>query len=177
MYNSQPRPRWRGFSFALHRHGAGLLFLPGGVSASYNRLRLSFCRQCNLYHHNAKTVYRALQGLFRWFALFQRIQYGSRTSRLYTTCAAPEGIPSSAAPPPIPDTTAEPGGCTSQHSRPIIIMYIRVQRCAPVIDSCQAVQHSADHASGGGTVQRQGHGGRRGTTGGYRRIPFRAFAR
>jgi len=23
-----PRPRWRGFSFALHRHGAGLLFFP-----------------------------------------------------------------------------------------------------------------------------------------------------
>lgn len=69
------------------------------------------------------------------------------------------------------------GRCTGETCPPTIIMYIRVQRCAPVVDLCQAVQHSADHASGGGTVQRQGHGGRRGTTSGCRRISFRAFAR
>jgi hypothetical protein len=45
----------------------------------------------------------------------------------------------------IPDAT--PGRWTAQHSRPIIIMYIRVQRCAPVMDPCQTVQHIADHAS------------------------------
>lgn len=69
------------------------------------------------------------------------------------------------------------GRCTGATCPPTIIMYIRVQRCAPVVDLCQAVQHSADHASGSGTVQWQGHGGRCGTTGGYRRISFLAFAR
>ena len=38
------------------------------------------------------------------------------------------------------------GRYAGQHSRPIIIRYIRVR---PVIDPCPAVQHSADHASGG----------------------------
>lgn len=63
----------------------------------------------------------------------------------------------------------------------------------PVIDPCQTVQHTADHAipagsapavcgslasdTPGGAVQRQGRGGRRGTIGGYRRSSFRAFAR
>lgn len=65
------------------------------------------------------------------------------------------------------------GRCTGATCPPTIIMYIRVQRCAPVVDLCQAVQHSADHASGGGTVQRQGHGGRRGTTSG---LPPRLFS-
>ena len=42
------------------------------------------------------------------------------------------------------DTTATPGHCAGQHSRPIIIRYIRVQ-------------HTANHASGGGvsTDQRE----------------------
>lgn len=35
---------------------------------------------------------------------------------------------------------------------PIIIRYIRVQGCAPVMDPCPAVQYSADHASGGGSL-------------------------
>lgn len=39
------------------------------------------------------------------------------------------------------------GRCTGQRSRSIIIMYIRVQGCAPVVDPCQTVQHSADYAS------------------------------
>lgn len=39
------------------------------------------------------------------------------------------------------------GRCTGATCPPTIIMYIRVQRCAPVVDLCQAVQHSADHAS------------------------------
>ena len=39
---------------------------------------------------------------------------------------------------PIPDTSTTPGRCTAQHSRTIIIMYIRVQQCAcyrPMPDS------------------------------------------
>lgn len=37
---------------------------------------------------------------------------------------------------------------------PIIIRYIRVQRCISVIDPCPAVYHSADHASGDGSARR-----------------------
>lgn len=35
---------------------------------------------------------------------------------------------------------------------PIIIMYIRGQGCAPVMDPCQTVQHTADHASPAGSA-------------------------
>lgn len=72
--------------------------------------------------------------------------------RLYTACDTPEGIPSSAAPPHIPRYHRRAVRCTGQHSRPIIIRYIRVQRCAPVIDPCQTVQHIADHASPAGSA-------------------------
>lgn len=44
------------------------------------------------------------------------------------------------------------GRRTGQRSRPIIIRYIRAQRCAPVIDPCQTVQHTADHASPAGSA-------------------------
>ena len=44
------------------------------------------------------------------------------------------------------------GRCTGQRSRSIIIMYIRVQGCAPVVDPCQTVQQIADRASPAGSV-------------------------
>lgn len=49
--------------------------------------------------------------------------------RLYTACDTPEGIPSSAAPPQIPDTRRNAGRRTGQRSRPIIIRYIRARPC------------------------------------------------
>ena len=88
--------------------------------------------------------------------------------------------------------------------RPIIIKYIRVQRCAPAVDPCPAVQHIADHASPAGSaptvcgslasvasgapadgstsppgraVQQQGHSERAEPLAACRRISFRAFAR
>ena len=86
------------------------------------------------------------------------------------------------------------GRCTGQHSRPIIIMYIRVR---PVMYLCQTVQRIADHASPAGStsppVQGQpgglrsgtlhpagqsngrAHGGRRGTTGGLSPHLFSGF--
>jgi hypothetical protein len=90
---------------------------------------VAFVPSMQLYRLNSKTVYRTLQGFFRRFALFQRTQYSSHTSRLYTACTTLEGIPSSAAPPPMPRYHRHAGRCTGQHSRPIIIRYIRAQRC------------------------------------------------
>ena len=57
------------------------------------------------------------------------------------------GHHSAAAPPAYTRYHRHAGRCTSQHSRPIIIRYIRVQQCAPVIDPCQTVQHTTDHSS------------------------------
>lgn len=44
------------------------------------------------------------------------------------------------------------GRCTGATCPPTIIMYIRVQRCAPVVDLCQAVQQIADRASPAGSA-------------------------
>lgn len=123
-------PTLAGFFFCLaSTRCRAFLFAQRRVShiQAFTAQSVSFMQ---LYRQNAKTVYRALQRLFRLFALFQRTQYSSHTSRLYAACVAPEGIPSSAAPPPIPGYRRHAERCTGQHSRPIIIRYIRVQGCA-----------------------------------------------
>ena len=75
-------------------------------------------------------------------------------------------------------------------------IYIKAQRCAPAINPCQTVQHTANHASPAGSrcfsrlalawhrvsLALAWHcafflARRRGTIGGFRRISFRAFAR
>lgn len=87
------------------------------------------------------------------------------------------------APAPIPDTTATPGRYTGQHIRLIIIMYIRVRRCYVSMPARRGLYASHArrlaiwHPPPGGAVWQQVRGGRRGTTGGLRRISFRAFAR
>jgi hypothetical protein len=85
-----PRPRWRGFSFALHRHGAGLFFLPGGVSASHNRLRMSFCRQCNY----TTTTPKPFTGLYRGFSVdFPYFSaYNTAAAQAAYTTAAPDAV-------------------------------------------------------------------------------------
>ena len=53
-HKKQPRPRWRGFSFALHRHGAGLLFCPATIQPHTSVYRV-FCRVNAIYTaHTAK---------------------------------------------------------------------------------------------------------------------------
>lgn len=69
------------------------------------------------------------------------------------------------------------GRCTGQHSRPIIIRYIRVQGCATVTDPRQTVQHIADQASPAEQSSSKSAAERRGTIGGLRRSSFRASAR
>ena len=68
----------------------------------------------------------------------KRLQYHTRHAGAHHSAAAP---------PAHTRYHRHAGRCTGQHSRPIIIRYIRAQRCAPVIDPCQTVQHIADHAS------------------------------
>ena len=140
-------PTLAGFFFCLaSTRCRAFLFAQRRVShiQAFTAQSVSFMQ---LYRQNAKTVYRALQRLFRLFALFQRTQYSSRASRLYTACATLEGIPSSVAPPQIPNTTATPDAVQLSTAAYYNNVYIRVQGCAPVVDPCQTVQHIADHAS------------------------------
>nr|DAH47496.1 MAG TPA: hypothetical protein [Caudoviricetes sp.] len=101
-------PTWRGFSFALH------LLRVQGFYFARRRIRptqaftTSFLPSMQLYHINHKTVYKALQRRFRRFDPFQRIQYSSHTSRLYTACATLERITAPLHLQRIPDTTATP---------------------------------------------------------------------
>lgn len=67
-----------------------------------------------------------------------------------TSCKALEDIQASPAPPPIPDTTATPDAAQDRAAAYYNNIYRGVCRCVPVMDPCQAVQHIADHASGGG---------------------------
>ena len=124
------------------RHGAGLLFFPGGVSATRKRLQLLFCPtpkastglyssvSVNLTHSSAHNT-AATQAAYTHLH-----PAGWHTVKRYT-CT---------------DTRyyRRAGRCTGQRSPPpIIIRYIRVR---PVIDPCPAVQHGADHASGSGSA-------------------------
>lgn len=79
----------------------------------------------------------ALQWLFLRFAKFYRHKYKTNTSGYNTTCSTLERIAAPQHLQRIPNTTATHGRCTAQRSRPIIIMYIRVQGCAAVMDPCQ----------------------------------------
>lgn len=103
-------PTLAGLFFCLASTRCRAFFFARQCISCTQAFTVAFIPSMQLYSQNAKTVYRALQRLFRVFALFQRTQYSSHTSRLYTACATLEGIPSSAAPPQIPDTTATPDG-------------------------------------------------------------------
>lgn len=187
-FHIPPRPRWRGFSFALHRHGAGLFFLPGNISFTHKRSQRIFCYQCNFY--TAQTS-KAFTGLYRGFSVdlphSSVQQYSSYTNRLYTACYTLDSIPSSAAPPPIPDTTATPDAIQVSAAA----YYNKVYKGATYRKPCQPgggldTFHAwlnpwrrislalARHTSG---IMFSSWHGRRGTTSGYRRVSFRAFAR
>lgn len=129
----KPRPRWRGFSFALH-----LLRVQGFCFAllQYRRIQAftaCFVPSMQLYHPFRKAVHRSLQGLFLKFAQFYRRVYQTGTSGYSTSCATLERLPAPGRPPTHTRYHRHAGRCTGQHSRPIIIMYIRVQRRAPVM--------------------------------------------
>ena len=154
-----------------------------------------------LYHSCSYTTHTVKQrtGLYRRFScnLPHSTAANNRPTQADIILPAPRWSvsqrPNSAQ---IPDTTATPGRCTGQHIRPIIIRYIRVQGCAPVMDPCQTVQHITDHASPVGSrylprlaltwhrvsLALAWHcafflAQQRGTIVGYRRSSFRAFAR
>ena len=84
-------PKLAGLFFCLaSAEGAGLFFLPGGVSASHNRLRMSFCRQCNY----TTTTPKPFTGLYRGFSVdFPYFSaYNTAAAQAAYTTAAPDAV-------------------------------------------------------------------------------------
>lgn len=131
--------------------GAGLLFLSCCNTDAYKCLQRVLYRPCSYTTHAAKQhtwLYRGFSGHLPYFVpIIRRCILLCRTA-----CATLERITAPQHLQCIPDTNATPGRCTGQHSRPIIIRYIRVQGCPPVMDLCQTVQQTADHASPAGSA-------------------------
>ena len=111
-----------------------------------------FIPSMQLYRQRYKTAHRTLQVRFRQFDPFHRIQYQTGKSGYNVACVTLERITAPQHLQHIPDTRRCAGRCTGQRSCPIIIRYIRVQLCAPAIDPCQTVHHSADHANPAGSA-------------------------
>jgi hypothetical protein len=162
------------------------------VSATRKRLQRPFCRPCNYTAQTPKPFTELYSGVS------VDLPYSSARNAANTQTACAPTAPRWRAyrqAQHLPQYQIPPQHRTLYRAgqSPIIIRYIRVQLCAPVMDPCQTVQHIADHASPATcdlapvssqgvpstrrAVQQQRRGGRRGTIDGYRRISFRAFAR
>lgn len=167
-----PRPRWRGFSFALHPDTVQGFYFAQMQYSPKQAFTACFAVSMQLYRPRHKTAHGALQRLFLQLHLFNRPQYQTDTTSHCTACATLEGIHTPRRFAPIPDTTATHGRYTGQHSQPIIIMYIRGHTMpARRRGSGQGGRSGTLHPAG------QSNGGRCGTIGGFRRSSFRAFAR
>ena len=175
----QPRPRWRGFSFALHPTRCRAFILSRCNTASYKRLQRVLCRQCNYTAH----VIKRRTVLYSGFSCdcTRSITHDTRPTKaaIIQTCGTLERVQEPQRLQHIPDTTATPGRCTGQHSPPIIIRYIRGGRpCQPggvsMLPTPGGLQSGTLHPVGQSSSR---GGGRSGTIGGSRRISFRAVAR
>lgn len=135
------------------------------------------------------TPQNSTQGFTRAFPAIYRVSsplFGRCIMLFCTVFKALEGIPAHKAPSTDTRYNRHAGRCTGQHSRPIIIRYIRVQGHAPADGSAsppvqgQPVDLQSSTVSvwrplPGGVVQRQGCSGRRGTIDGSRRSSFSGF--
>lgn len=135
---SPPRPRWQGFSFALHPDPVQGFYFAQMQYSPIQAFTACFVPSMQLYYPRHKTAYRALQRRFLRLRPLNCPRYQTNTSGYNTTCTTPEGIPAPGRAQPILDTTATPGRCTGQHRPPIIIRYIRRCRGAPCCGSMPA---------------------------------------
>ena len=170
----QPRPRWRGFSFALHPDTVQGFLLPGCNTAPYKRLQRALPCQCKLYRLRHETAHRSLQRRFLRLYPLNRLLYQPDTSDYNTTCDTLERLPASGRPQPIPDTTATRDAVQVSTAAYYNKVYKRVQhiadhaspagsRCFPRPAACSLAPGqrsgrtgSARHTPPGGAVQRQG---------------------
>lgn len=169
-----PRPRWRGFSFALHPDTVQGFCFARIQHSPMQAFTTCFVPSMRLYRTRHKIAHRALQWLFLRLRPLNRPRYQIDASDYNTTCATLEGITA----PEALNRYRIPPPRRTLHRPAQTVYYNKVYK-------------RADHASGGGSarrlavwrpppgraVQQQERGGRRGTIGGFRRISFRAFAR
>lgn len=130
-----PRPRWRGFSFALH-----LLRVQGFYFAllQYSHIQAftaCFAPSMQLHRPRHKTAHKALQRLFLRLHQLNRHRYQTDTSGYNTICATLEHAHAPGRPPAHTRYHRHAGRCTGQHRPPIIIRYIRGFRGAPCYGS------------------------------------------
>lgn len=125
-----PRPRWRGFSFALHLLRVQGFYFSMLQCSPIQAFTARFAPSMQLCRPRRKTAHRALQVLFLRFTTLYRRKYQTYTIGYNTACTTLEHITAPQHLQHIPDTSATPGRCTGQHRPPIIIRYIRVQGCA-----------------------------------------------
>ena len=170
------------------RFGGVFLFCPFEIQP-----RTSVCSAFCVVHAKFTTsdaksftgLCRSFSGYLPHFAPVIRL----RILLCCTSCKALEDIQASAAPPPIPDTTATPDAAQDRAAAYYNNIYRGACRCVPVMDSCQTARHNADHASPakvstistpGISLARVRHHAfflarQRGTIDGRRRIPFSGF--
>lgn len=200
MQQSTP-PTLAGLFFCLaSAEGAGLLFCPAAIQP-HTSVYSAFC---SVHAVIPTTPQNGAQGFTMAFPEICPIltpQIPNQHNKPLHSLRHAGAHHNAAAPPAHTRRQRHAGRCAGQHSRPIIIRYIRVQRCAPVMDPCQTVQRIAGHASPAGSryfprpavcslapgqpdklhpagqSSSRKRGGRRGTIDGYRRTSFRAFAR
>lgn len=139
-----------GFFFCLaSAEGAGLLFCPATIHPiqAFTAHSVPLMR---LYHPRRKTAHRTLQGLFLLFVTLCRC-YVAGSSGYIVPPALRWSVSQRRSTSSVYQYHHNAGRCTTQRRPPIIIRYIRVQGCAPVMDPCQTVQQIADHASPAGS--------------------------
>lgn len=150
LIKCSPGQQWPGFSFALHRHGAGLLFCPAAIQP-HTSVYSAFCAV------NAITIH----------AIKQHTELCRGFSCDCTRSTAHDTKPTQAAIiPPAPRWSVSQRRNTSSTYQipaprrtlyrsaqpPIIIRYIRVQEgYAPVMNPRQTVQQIAGRASPAGS--------------------------
>ena len=133
-----PRPRWRGFSFALHPTRCRAFIFARMQYSPIQAFTACFAVSMQLYRPRRKTAHRVLQGLFLRLHPFNHLQYQTDKSGYNTICDALEGVTAPEAPP----------AHTRYHRHAETLD--RPAQAAYYNKVYKRMQHIADHASGGG---------------------------
>lgn len=185
-----PRPRWRGFSFALYPTRCRVFILPGCNTATNKPLQHVLPCPCN-YTANATKQRTGLYSGFSCDCSRSTVYYTRPTKaaiippvprwRAYTR---PDALNRYQIPPPRrtlyrPAQAAyynkvyKRGQHIADHASPAAGHRLHLYRVSPAGSRCFPRPAACSLAPGSGS----GRGGRRGTIGGFRRISFRAVAR
>lgn len=152
----------------------------------YNTARIQtftarFVPLMQLYRTLRKTAHRALQELFPRFDPFYCTRYQTDTTSHCTTCATLERITAPERPPAHTRYHNHAGRYTGQHSRPIIIRYIRGRRpCQPggvsILPTPGGLRSGTGQQSGRSGSARRGQSNSRGAASGAEPLTATAAA-